>query len=429
MTTTAPKLHPAAGLVLGDPDEAVLEITREVPFWVTGYALWAGVVAALYTAGYPRARVLAVVALQLATCVPLPLAIAIARRRGQDTRRHASALLWVYVIDGVLTVAVTGGFRSPVALTLFVHFSALFSCYGLSRTGKMAFVLCCSSVLALAAAPASWYGPPVPAPWFNVIAVLGAASTLGIHIRYVTALRQSASAALADALRTRDDLARQALARARDLERVGARLSHELKNPLCAVKPLVQLLRRSVADAGARERLAVVEGEVERMSQIVSDHLTFSRPLEPPQLATVRLGELCASVLSALRGRADGAGVRLRLRGDAPAVVDPQRLKEALFNLVGNGIEACAPGATVQVTVEEEPSGVCISVADSGRGMPPEVLSRVGTPFFTTREDGTGLGVVLARAVFEQHGGTLHYSSTPGKGTTAVGTLPAGVAG
>jgi signal transduction histidine kinase len=423
--TAAPKLHPAAGVVLGDPIEAVLEITREVPFWVTGYGLWAGVVAALYSAGYPRERVLAVVALQVASCVPVPLAIAIGRRRGQDTRRRTNALLWVTVLDAVLTVAVTGGLRSPVALTLFVHFSALFSRYGLSRTGKMAFALCCSAVLALAVAPAWWFGPSLAHPWFNVVAVLGAASTLGIHIRYVTALQQTASAALADALHAREDLAKHALARARDLERVGARLSHELKNPLCAVKPLVQLLRRTAADARAREQLAVVEGEVERMSQIVSDHLTFSRPLEPPQLAPVRLGELAASVVSALQGRAECAGVRLRVTGDAPAVVDAQRLKEALFNLVGNGIEACAPGALVEVVIEEEPAGARISVADSGRGMPPEILSRLGTPFFTTREDGTGLGVVLARAVFDQHGGTLNYTSAPGRGTTAVGTLRA----
>jgi signal transduction histidine kinase len=426
--TSGPELHPAASAVLGDPAEAVLEITRHAAFWITGYALWTGVVAALLAAGYPRERVIAVVVLQLATWVPVPVAIAVGRRRGEDTHRLTGTLLWVAVLDGVLTVAVTGGLRSPVALTLFVHFSALFSRYGLSRTGKLAFAVCCTSMLALAVAPASWFGPPLADGWFQVVAVLGAVSTLGIHIRYVTALRQSANAALGDALRTREDLAEHALARAHELEALGARLSHELKNPLGAMKPLVQILRRNAADARTRDRLAVVEGEVDRMAHVVNDHLTFARPLGRAQLAPVDVGELAQSVVAALQGRAEAAGVRLRCSGGATALADARRVKEALFNLVANAIEACAPDAHVEVRVEPDATGARISVADTGRGMTPEVLARLGTPFFTTREEGTGLGVVLARVVFEQHGGALRYSSAPGQGTTALATLPAAAA-
>jgi hypothetical protein len=85
------------------------------------------------------------------------------------------------------------------------------------------------------------------------------------------------------------------------------------------------------------------------MSQIVSDHLTFSRPLDRLQLARVLLGELAASVVAALQGRAECAGVELRCTGDALTVADAQRVKEALFNLVANGIEACAPDALVSM--------------------------------------------------------------------------------
>ena len=65
-----------------------------------------------------------------------------------------------------------------------------------------------------------------------------------------------------------------------------------------------------------------------------------------------------------------------------------------------------------------------VEVRDSGRGMPREVLERVGTPFFTTREQGTGLGVAMARAAFRQHGGSLEYQSEEGRGTVVIGTLP-----
>jgi signal transduction histidine kinase len=78
----------------------------------------------------------------------------------------------------------------------------------------------------------------------------------------------------------------------------------------------------------------------------------------------------------------------------------------------------------VDIQIEELAHNARIAVRDSGRGMPPEVLERIGTPFFTTRDEGTGLGVVVARAAFAQHGGSLVYSSEPGLGTTAVGTLP-----
>src|SRR5205823_12389310 len=116
--------------------------------------------------------------------------------------------------------------------------------------------------------------------------------------------------------------------------------------------------------------------------------------------------------------------VRLRRRGDALIEADPRRLKDALFNLVGNAVEATPEGGKVEVEIEEIERSARIAVRDSGRGMPPEVLDRLGTPFFTTRDEGTGLGVVTARAAFAQHGGSLVYSSEPGRGTTAVGTLP-----
>ncbi|HEY6100192.1 MAG TPA: ATP-binding protein, partial [Anaeromyxobacter sp.] len=81
-------------------------------------------------------------------------------------------------------------------------------------------------------------------------------------------------------------------------------------------------------------------------------------------------------------------------------------------------------GGTVQVEIGEQDGAVRVSVRDSGRGMPRDVLERVGTPFFTTREQGTGLGVAMARAAFVQHGGALEYASAEGRGTTALGTLP-----
>jgi signal transduction histidine kinase len=114
-----------------------------------------------------------------------------------------------------------------------------------------------------------------------------------------------------------------------------------------------------------------------------------------------------------------------RTATQARARVDARRLKEALLNLVLNALEATPSGGHVLLGAETTIASVVLTVRDSGRGMPPEVLSRLGTPFFTTREEGTGLGVVLARTVIVQHGGRLDYESHPGQGTVARLTLPA----
>ncbi len=180
----------------------------------------------------------------------------------------------------------------------------------------------------------------------------------------------------------------------------------------------------SAVDAGTRERLRIVESEIERMIAILQSHLSFSRPREQLRPSLVQLGEVADAVVAAMSGRAAAAGVTLRRTGDARVTVDHLKLKEALINLVADAIEACPRVARVEVAISEGAEGARLAVRDTGRGMPPDVLARIGTPFFTTREQGTGLGVVLARAAFEQHGGTLEFTSEAGRGTVALGTLP-----
>jgi signal transduction histidine kinase len=119
--------------------------------------------------------------------------------------------------------------------------------------------------------------------------------------------------------------------------------------------------------------------------------------------------------------------VLLERRGDAPASADARRLTEALLNLVANAIDASPAQRRVEVEITSRDDRVEIAVRDAGAGMPPEVLARVGTPFFTTRPHGIGLGVLLARGVFAQHGGSLAFESEPGRGTTAIGSFPAGL--
>jgi two-component system sensor histidine kinase HydH len=162
------------------------------------------------------------------------------------------------------------------------------------------------------------------------------------------------------------------------------------------------------------------------METILRGYLSFSRPLEDLKPETIELGALARDVRDVMAGRADEAGVELAVDGPPTRVQgDPRRLKEALINLVANAIEATPSGGHVDLRVR--PSGSCatLEVHDTGRGIAPDDMPRLGTSFFTTREGGTGLGVVLAQGVITQHGGSLVYASTLGSGTTATITLPA----
>src|SRR6266542_2485758 len=272
----------------------------------------------------------------------------------------------------------------------------------------------------LALLPRALTGPELPASAFAVLAAVSVLGTGALLVPVHALIRMKRD----EFVRQRSDIASDALARAESLEQIGSKLAHELKNPLTGVKALVQLGLRSPAEAASHERLEIVESEVTRMQEILQNYLSFTRPLQGLTPRRVALGPLVSDTLVVLSARADDARVRLYAQGDATLDADPHRLKEALLNLVANAIEATSPGGEVAVEVRPAADETEIVVRDTGRGMPPDTLRRIGTPFFTTRDDGTGLGVVLARSVIEQHGGSMRYESEAGRGTSVRVTLP-----
>jgi signal transduction histidine kinase len=214
--------------------------------------------------------------------------------------------------------------------------------------------------------------------------------------------------------------------RRRGLETIAARLAHELKNPLAAIKSLVQLQASvSGGDERSRRRFEVMATEVARMESILRDYLSFSRPLDDLEIADVKLESVVEEVVAVLAGRADVDGINLA-RSGRPGVIrgDARRLKQALLNLTANALEATPRGGSVTLHYDVGHDAAHLAVRDTGAGMTDSVVARVGTPFFTTREDGTGLGVVIARSAIVQHGGTLEFTSQPRGGTSAMITLP-----
>lgn len=383
----------------------------------------------LSSAGYPAWRTAAIAALLFGNWIRhvvfkhLVLPVHAIERPKVCTGPSTAAWL-LGLASQFVVVGLSGGLRSPFLVATMGPLSSMLVKFGWSKETRMALGVVGFGAAAVILLPASWAGPQVAAPWFARLAGLTLFAAVFLQSSYLLAMTRALTVSHERVDRARERMTKEALARARELEQLSAQLSHELKNPLGAIKALVQLSRRDACDAASRERLEVAENEVERMNGILQEYLSFSRPLDRLRRELLSLGALADEVLELLGAQASSAGVALRRWGDSDIEADPRKLREALFNLVANAIDATASGGSVEVGILPRDGRIEVLVRDSGRGMPADVLERVGTPFFTTREQGTGLGVAMARAAFAQHGGSLEYSSVAGLGTTATATLP-----
>jgi signal transduction histidine kinase len=224
----------------------------------------------------------------------------------------------------------------------------------------------------------------------------------------------------------REELCTEGEDRSRAMEGLAARLAHEVKNPLAAIKGLSTHMARQAGDPKTAERLAIVAAEADRLQSIVDGFLSFSRGLDDLNVGPTRPHEVVRELAVLLETRAQEAGVSLEVTGDEKLVLDAdaRKLRQALLNLVVNAIQASPRDATVRLAVASDCTGAKITVQDDGVGMTPEVLDRIRKPYFTTKEGGTGLGVALARGIVEQHGGQMDIKSASGKGTTVTILLP-----
>jgi signal transduction histidine kinase len=217
---------------------------------------------------------------------------------------------------------------------------------------------------------------------------------------------------------------------------MSAAVAHGLRNPLASLRAAAQLVRRHPESPASQEHLDAILEEVDRLDRRISHLLSFSRPapFRPMPESVPRLIEqLLPGVAEPVREhRID---LRVDLPPDLPEVrVDPMQLEQALLEVVSNAVDAMPAGGTLRLSARAvnggpEAAAVVIEVADSGPGIPDQVLPSVCEPFFTTRQEGPGLGLAIAKRYVEQNGGRLEIESRPGAGTTVRLRLPAEAAG
>jgi two-component system sensor histidine kinase HydH len=215
---------------------------------------------------------------------------------------------------------------------------------------------------------------------------------------------------------------------------IAAGIAHEVRNPLMAIKLLVQTAGDPSAGTGLRPRdLRVLEEEIARLERIVSGFLDFARPPRP-DLRPVELGALLEQAVEGVRPRAEVQGVAVVVdRPAAPIALraDANQLRQVVYNLLFNALDAQPTGGRVRVTVaveaphpEADPA-VVFRVEDDGLGLPPGLGDRVFEPFVSTKETGLGLGLSICRRIVESHGGTVRAADRPGGGAVFTVRLPA----
>ena len=204
-------------------------------------------------------------------------------------------------------------------------------------------------------------------------------------------------------------------------------VAHEIRNPLTAIKFRLFSLKKSVSGVTENEDAIVIANEINRLEGIVKDFLQFARPSEP-KFVRIDARQLLREVQKLMTPQLERAGISLKVESDGHGWMhaDAQQLKQVLINLVQNSAENIGQNGTVTLGLKRGAAelqgrsrpAVTLVVEDTGKGIPPEVESRLFDPFFTTKEGGTGLGLAISARIVEKHGGVLQYDTRLNHGTT-----------
>ena len=210
---------------------------------------------------------------------------------------------------------------------------------------------------------------------------------------------------------------------------LAAGVAHELRNPLCSIKMLVQANREEAQARGvAVEDLHIIELEIRRMERSLQTFLDYARPPKPER-RTAALGAIVDRTFALIGGRARKQQVTLQFtKPDKPVVIeaDAEQMQQLLVNLMLNALDVMPRGGVLDVELRAAAEGfVELRVADTGPGIAPELLPRLFEPFVSSKETGLGLGLVISRRIAENHGGSLQAGSSPTGGACFVLRLPA----
>jgi signal transduction histidine kinase len=209
--------------------------------------------------------------------------------------------------------------------------------------------------------------------------------------------------------------------------RLTAGVGHEVKNPINAIVVHLELLRNKVQMGGdALRHLDIIQSEIRRLDRVVQTLVDFSRPVEL-QLKDQDLRGVVSSVLMLASAELNTRAITVESQAPPRAVqcrVDADLMEQALLNVVLNGAQAMATGGVLEVRLSEDSRWAYIRVRDHGEGIPDEIRARIFDLYFTTKKEGSGIGLAMTYRIIQMHHGQIDVESKPGSGTTFVLRLP-----
>jgi signal transduction histidine kinase len=207
---------------------------------------------------------------------------------------------------------------------------------------------------------------------------------------------------------------------------MAAGMAHEIKNALVPLRTLTEMLQVSGGDQSFIKKFnELVPKEIERINRLSTDLLHYSRPIEPTfeYLDINEVLEESAKFLD-IQARKKNVQMRRQLGKVSEVKADRQKLIEAFTNIILNAIEAMTIGGQIVLSTYEKEDSVVVEIADNGPGMPEENLKKIFVPFFTTKKEGTGMGLAIVSRIIQDHGGSIDIMSKHSKGTTFFLSFP-----
>ena len=208
-------------------------------------------------------------------------------------------------------------------------------------------------------------------------------------------------------------------------------MAHEVKNPLNAILLHVEVARGKLShgDTDVAPQMEIIAREILRLDRVVRTFLDFTRPVEL-KLATVSMRELVQEIVELARPQAAAAGIGVTVRDEAEGVdvrVDRDLFKQAVLNIVVNGMQAMPNGGELRFEATAGENGTELRISDTGTGIPEALREKIFRVYFSTKKDGSGIGLAMTFRIVQLHDGTIDFTSEPGKGTTFLIRLPIAV--
>jgi PAS domain S-box-containing protein len=210
---------------------------------------------------------------------------------------------------------------------------------------------------------------------------------------------------------------------------LAASIAHEIRNPLTSIKGFVQILQEDEHMMHSGEHLRVMSEEIDRINEVVGELLLIAKP-QMQTVLSVDLKAVIEDVMTLMKSSAMQNNISLMLNHEADTFKvsgNKNHLKQVFINLIKNAIESMPDGGTVQTAIERSADGsIRISISDEGIGLSQERMEKLGEPFYTTKDKGTGLGLTVCyKIIREEHAGEILFESEEGRGTTVHIILPA----